>query len=364
MAPGFGLTLLAMGLISKKKLTGASLALIAAFFFAGHALATLETRAGGSDRLSKMYDSGLIASGEPVELTGVVQGQPEPAQHSFYLTLQVEKISVKGQLRDATGSVLLLAHVSADRVNAEFETLELRHGARVRVMTTLDRDEGFRNPGVPPFTEYLERKGYDATGVIKSPLLIERLDDATVFLPLAWTYEWRQHLQREFDAKFSPETAGVLAAALLGNRYNISRSAADRFRAGGTFHVLVISGLQIAFIGGLVFFITRYLIRRRLLQFLMAATFMWAYTLAVGAEASGSPCGAHVHAGCVCPGRVASRELAEHNRWCGGGAAGVATREPLRSFVSADFSFGAVNCVARSSGFAEYAAGWFLAAGS
>jgi len=122
-----------------------------------------------------------------------------------------------------------------------------RHGARVRVVTTLDRDEKFRNSGVLPLTEYLERKGYDATGVVKSPLLIERLDEERVFLPLAWLYEWRQHLEAEFATTFSAETAGVLEAALLGNRFNISRDAAERFRAGGTFHVLVISGLQIAF---------------------------------------------------------------------------------------------------------------------
>src|SRR5258708_6286877 len=153
-------------------------------------------------------------------------------------------------------------------------------------MTTLDRDENFRNPGVLPLTEYLERKGYDATGVIKSPLLIERLDDERVFLPLALLYEWRQRLEKEFAANFSAETAGVLDAALLGNRYNVSRGAAERFRAGGTFHVLVISGLQIAFIGGLIIFVVRRLIRRMLLQFVIAVVFMWGYTLAVGADPS------------------------------------------------------------------------------
>ena len=111
-------------------------------------------------------------------------------------------------------------------------------------MTTLDREENFRNPGTPIFTEYLARKGYDATGIIKSPMLVERLDDERVFLPLAWLYDWREHLEKEFAANFSTETAGVLGAALLGNRYNISRAAAERFRAGGTFHVLVISGLR------------------------------------------------------------------------------------------------------------------------
>src|SRR5207302_637897 len=83
-------------------------------------------------------------------------------------------------------------------------------------MKTLDREENFRNPGGMSFAEYLERKGYDATGVIKSPLLIERLDDGRVFLPTAWIYQWRERLARELASKFSPETAGVLGAALLG----------------------------------------------------------------------------------------------------------------------------------------------------
>src|SRR5215210_7981367 len=101
-------------------------------------------------------------------------------------------------------------------------------------MTKLDREDDFRNPGVSQFTEYLERKGYDATGTIKSPLLLERMDDERVFLPLAWVYSWHGRLQKEFRHEFSAETAGVLSAALLGNPYNISRPAGERFRAGGT----------------------------------------------------------------------------------------------------------------------------------
>jgi competence protein ComEC len=233
-----------------------------------------------------MYDEGLFTYGEPVELTGALTGQPEPAPDSFYLTLQVERISFKGSERDASGTALLLAHTQDEQVRREFDELDLRHGARVRVMTTLDRDQKFRNPGALPLTEYLERKGYDATGVVKSPMLIERLDDERVFLPLAWLYEWRQRVEKEFASNFSLETAGVLQAALLGNRYNISRAAAERFRAGGTFHVLVISGLQIAFIGGLMILITRRLTRRKVLQFGIAAAFMWAYTIAVGADPS------------------------------------------------------------------------------
>ena len=193
---------------------------------------------------------------------------------------------VKRTERDASGTVVLLERTGQQQVKTEYDSLELRHGARIRVMTTLAREDNFRNPGVSPLTEYLDRKGYDATGVIKSPLLIERLDDERVFLPLAWLYQWRAHLQKEFSDTFSADTAGVLNAALLGNPYNITRPAAERFRSGGTFHILVISGLQIAFIAGVVFLIAKRFTRLKILQFVFAALFLWGYTIAVGGEAS------------------------------------------------------------------------------
>ena len=283
---GASLTVFAIASVSRNRTKLIPALLIAAFFCAGLVLSSIAERAPAPNRVSRIYDEGRFAYGEPVELTGTVSGQPEPAPDSFYLTLQVERIAFMGVERDASGTILLLAHTQDDHVRADYDELQLRHGARVRVLTTLDRDESFRNPGVLPLTEYLDRKGYDATGVVKSPLVLERLDDARVSLPLAWLYQWRQRLEKEVAANFSPETAGILEAALLGNRYNISRGAAERFRAGGTFHVLVISGLQIAFIGGLMILIMRRLTRRKVVQFCGAAACMWAYTIAVGADPS------------------------------------------------------------------------------
>ncbi len=168
----------------------------------------------------------------------------------------------------------------------EFRKLRLRYGTRIRVVTSLDSTGNYRNPGVSTLSEYLERREYDATGVIRSPASIVRIEDTKVFKPLAWLYDWRQRLQRAIDSRFAPETAGVLDAALLGNRYNLTRTASERFREGGTFHVLVISGLHITFLGGIVFLAVRRLTRNRVLQFVLPVTVVWSYSLAVGAEAS------------------------------------------------------------------------------
>jgi competence protein ComEC len=275
---------LAAVFVRRQKHGAATLFVIVTFLLSGTLLSLIETRQLDPPRIKRMFDDNVLAANEPVELTAVVEGPVQSAPDGLYLTMRTESLLVRGTERVATGDVLLLAHLAGPEVRNEYERLELRHGARLRVMTTLDRDEDYRNPGVMPFTEYLDRKGYDATGVIKSPLLLERLDDAPVFLPLAWLYGWREQLEAEFDQRFSPETAGVLDAVLLGNRYKISRTVADRFRAGGTFHVLVIAGLHISFIAGIVFLLMRRITRNRIVQFACAIVFLFAYSIMVGAQ--------------------------------------------------------------------------------
>jgi competence protein ComEC len=277
-------SILALFCFVRQRSMYATLFLVLAFFSAGAMLTVAEKRSVNG--LERLFDEGVIASGDPVEIEGVLAGAPEPAPDGFYLTLRVEKIRFKETERQAVGLVRLAAFVRDSRLSAEYEALELRYGARLRVMTILDRTERFRNPGVSTLTEYLEQRGLDATASIKSPLLIERLDDERVVLPLYWLYEWRGRLLRLIQQRFSAETAGVLNATLLGNRYGLSRGASERFREGGTFHVLVISGLHITFIGGIVLWTTRRLVRRRVWQFVICVLFLWAYTLAVGAEPS------------------------------------------------------------------------------
>lgn len=278
------LTLLFFYALRREAFMSALLAL--SFFCTGWTLAAIDQKRIEPDRLQHLYDEGTIGSGEPVELTGMLMLAAEPAPDGFYLTLRVERLRYKETEREAAGVVWLFAPAIDRTSRAEYEELELRYGARISVMVALRRAEGFRNPGASSFTEYLERRGYDATGTIKSPLLVERLEDERVFLPLSWLYGWRQRLLVMMDERFSMETAGVLKAALLGNRLYLSRATAERFRQGGTFHILVISGLHISFIGGLVFLIMRRVTSRKALQFAASALFLWAYSVGVGAESS------------------------------------------------------------------------------
>jgi competence protein ComEC len=267
--------------VVRQWLTVAGVALLLAMACAGAALAVQEQRDERHDGLREF-------AGRQVILTGVLSGPVEVGADRMYLTLSAERLDVDGSAQKVSAIVSLLAPFRTAASGQEYRSLGLRYGARIRVVVKLSRADEYRNPGVSPLSEYLDRKGYDATGLIKSAAAITRLEDTrgltvVVFRAL---YAWREKLQQAIDTTFAPETAGVLDAALLGNRYNLSRETSERFRDGGTFHVLVISGLHISFIGGIVFLVMKRLSRRRWIQFVVPAAVVWGYSLAVGAEAS------------------------------------------------------------------------------
>jgi competence protein ComEC len=263
----------------KERFSFASVALFAAIGLAGAAVTTQETGARNDSELGEFV-------GQEVVVTGVLARPPEFGRDRLYLTLRVERLDVGGIGRSGSGVIALLAQFRGAADEREFRSVGLQYGARIRVVTTLSRTDNYRNPGVSPLTEYLDRKGYDANGVVKSSASIQRMGDVWVFPPVAWLYRWRASLQEEIHARFDAETAGVLDASLLGNRYHLSRETAEKFREGGSFHVLVISGLHISFIGGVVFLAMKRLTKRRVLQFVLPAVVVWSYSLAVGAEAS------------------------------------------------------------------------------
>ena len=276
-------SVLALILVVKRKMRLAGWVLLLATGFTGVTLAVMEQRVDESNEIRKTVEH---SASDGFRLTGVLDGPPEIARDRLYLSLRVERIASGDTEVVARGRVSLLAAFRNEATEQNYRALQLRYGTRILVRSTLDRTGNYRNPGVSSLREYLDRTGYDATGIVKSLSALARLEDTRTFPLLSRLYQWRERLQEEIDSHFAAETAGVLDAALLGNRYNLSQSASERFREGGTFHVLVISGLHISFLGGLVLLLVRRLTRRRLLQFVLPAVIVWSYSLAVGAEGS------------------------------------------------------------------------------
>lgn len=255
-----------------------------AFIAVGGLYFQIENQTDAPNRLKKLYDAERIKSGEPIEIEGVLQSEPELTVGGFFLELKTEKAIYKNSEMKVSGKIRLFAPIADKMVEEEYDRFNLQYGSIVRLSCNLRREDNFFNAGVAPQKEILDQREIDATGVIKSPLLVEKIGNARTFAPLAWLFDRREDLIIAFRNNFNVSTAGVLSASLLGNRYFLDNQTADVFREGGTFHVLVISGLHVTFIGGLALLFIRLFTDKKLWQFIIVCTFLWAFSIAVGAE--------------------------------------------------------------------------------
>ena len=233
----------------------------------GFAVANLNEQSTAADRIKRVYDEGLAVSGDPVDVEGTVQGGAEPASDGFILKLKTDRLFANGKGQKASGTVRIFVPTNSIEAADDFAHLEMGHGSRIRVACRLEREDRFLNPGVMLRRDALDQQDIDAVASV----LIEKLSDTpSYFRPL---FELRQYLIEEFRRKFSAETGGVLIASLLGDRNFLDKPTADVFREGGTFHILVISGIHITFIGGLAVLAVGVFTRRRFWKFLRATPY-------------------------------------------------------------------------------------------
>ena len=276
-------TLLSIGSAIWRRPRVSVISFCSAFLFLGAGFAIEQRTLASPNKLSTLLATGRIPIDNQILIAGVIDGAVEYAPDSVHFVLRVQLLSLSNETLSTNGVVAVTVPFGR-YTRADYEPLRLQHGAAITIRTELQWQDRFRNSGVEGLTDFLRSKDYDAIALVDSPRLIERGSDEGTYL--SWLYYWRQQLEQRIVATFSLDTAGVLNAAVVGNRYGLSRETSDRFREGGTFHVLVISGLHISFIGGVVFMFARRVTRKRFLQFVMANGFLWLYAIAVGANAS------------------------------------------------------------------------------
>jgi competence protein ComEC len=289
------LALIAVALAARfvyvKKTTHATLALLVGVMLMGAWLSLAERGSVAPTRLKRMFEAGLITADDPVELAGVMLAPPEPAPDGFFLDVEAESLRAQTVTMEASGVARLFISPADDEAMDAFKRLALDTGARLRVLVRLERARRYSNPGSPDFNDFLERRGYDLKGTIKSALLIEPLGQAKTNRALAALYRVRLRLMRAIDARFDAKVGGTLKAMLTGNRYFLDTQVSERLRKSATFHTLVIAGLHIgilawALLGWRWDFWRRKsrntLSRHELTRTIVAILLMWAYAVMVG----------------------------------------------------------------------------------
>jgi competence protein ComEC len=256
--------------------------LLVSFALFGSALSALDRISAAPDRLLSLYDSHTIAPDDPVALTGVLTRPPEPIPDGCLLDVEAEQVSAAGQDLHASGKARLMLSPDGEEGWAEYRGLGLDYGRRVRILVRLARAQTYNNPGAIDFNEFLQRRGYDLKGTIKSPLLIENVGQAKANPVLGALYHFRLRVMTALDAHFDRVVSGSLKAMLMDNRYFLDNTVAERLREGGVFHVLVIAGLHIGIIAWILLGSRGAAVPRHAIRIVLALAVLWSYTVMVG----------------------------------------------------------------------------------
>ena len=122
-----------------------------------------------------------------------------------------------------------------------------RAGRTVRVAASLRRPTPFGNPGLPDETRALARRGIALVGSVKSAALVDvvargRATEEAAAAARAWA---RRQLAR-YVGSWSAQSGAIAAAILIGDRSGLSDEDERRLQEAGTYHVIAISGGNIA----------------------------------------------------------------------------------------------------------------------
>jgi competence protein ComEC len=123
----------------------------------------------------------------------------------------------------------------------------LTQGQHVEAPVHLYRATGFRNPGGFDYAEKLRREGVLVVATARADR-ITALDEPRP----PWPVRVRRAAIEAAAQALPPASAALLGGLLLGDRSGMPREMDEAFRRAGVYHVLAVSGFNVAIVGGAV----------------------------------------------------------------------------------------------------------------
>src|SRR5437016_2690178 len=128
----------------------------------------------------------------------------------------------------------------------------LAEGQRLAIDARLERPLGFRDPGVFDAAARLAREGVHVTGSASAARVVPLEPPAP-----PWPARVRRFALAAFAERLPSASAGLLGGLVLGDRTTLPADVQDAFRRAGIFHVLAVSGFNVALLAGAVWTLTR-----------------------------------------------------------------------------------------------------------
>lgn len=198
-------------------------------------------------------EAALVAGARVATVNGIVVSEPQPLpyaskQRSGTFWLQVQSLRV-GEASFTCETKLAVTWSGPLPV----------YGDRVRVRGSLVPLGDPRNPGEFDYSDYLRRHGVFAMFETQLPkdCTIEAHDAGNPVMAMGLKSRRWMQTQLALDLEDSPEISSLISSMVLGARSDTPEDVKDLFRRTGTLHLFAVSGLNVAMLGVIIWYLFR-----------------------------------------------------------------------------------------------------------
>ena len=191
-------------------------------------------------------------SHDPVRMRGVLAEDAAWSPDFTSMRVRLTMLELRGAWHPVEGSVTL--SIGGSRRPGPVDPPEWVAGRAIETMATFRRPARYLNAGVPDFERDIALDGTTLFGSVKSALLVEIVARGHVVEELG--ADVRRHVRRAVHHWVAPHgavSAAIVIAVLIGDRTGLPDDIRLRLQAAGTYHVIAISGGNIAILAALSF---------------------------------------------------------------------------------------------------------------
>ncbi len=160
------------------------------------------------------------------------------------IDIESERIDGDGQARNVAQGIRLNVYQN-DRGSSRTPMRLFHYGERLRFRTTIVLPRNYRNPSAFDYAGYLRDNGIVATASVKYSG-VEILPGFHGSKIESWRARAHRSIIGKIRALWPEQTAGLMEAIVLGEETFVERPTRVDFQRSGTYHVLVVSGMNVS----------------------------------------------------------------------------------------------------------------------
>ena len=298
IASGIMLLLAAAGIaLYRGRNTSAWMAGIAGIACCGLLLGFARRDSYPDNDVRALINTDLFALDEALAFEGCVIEESVLRETDSAATIEFRGIQRQGRWMTARGKGILSVNLPNKELFPD-ESPVFSRGDRIRGWAVWRQPRNYENPGSEDRVSRLGRRGVFVTGRAKSFQLIESLPGDCAGPTDIFANAIRGSLRESLKAVESETDGGgaagqrraILASLIMGDYSGLSSETRETFQNTGAFHVLIVSGIHVAWIAGVIFYILRRLFIPERLCLVFTALAVFAYACVVGSQASITRC--------------------------------------------------------------------------